>query len=55
MTDRVSALLKLRMAIENKGPNPEYHDAQLARLRVEWPTLYEAIEAVLAATASEAV
>lgn len=44
--DLAEALATLDRAIEVKGPVPEYHDAQVARLRREWPSLWEAIEAV---------
>lgn len=29
------------------GPNPRYHKEQVERLKKEWPTLYEAIEAAI--------
>jgi hypothetical protein len=28
----------------DKGSHPRYHDAQIARLRSEWPVLADAIE-----------
>lgn len=45
------ALTKLDAAITNPGPRPDYHHAQINRLKQEWPTLWTAIEQVRAAHA----
>lgn len=34
-------------AVYNEGPRPDVHRAIMARHRQEWPTLWEAIDAVL--------
>lgn len=40
----------LRAAIENEGLRPDVHRAIMARHRHEWPTLWRAIDALLAAS-----
>lgn len=42
------AIAALRAAIENEGPHPEVHREVMARHRAEWPTLWTAIDALLA-------
>lgn len=37
----------IRNAVLDEGPNPAYHRAMLARHRREWPTLWQAIDAIL--------
>jgi len=39
---------KLRKAIEDKGPCPEFHREIMRRHRAEWPALWRAIDALLA-------
>lgn len=41
-------------AINNEGPAPAVHDAAIARLREEWPTLWSGIDALLTATVRSA-
>lgn len=38
----------LRRAIEDRGQRPDVHDAIMRRHRAEWPTLWAAIDALLA-------
>ena len=45
MSEKVEAL---RRAITDAGPVPEYHRTIMARHRREWPTLWQAIDALLA-------
>lgn len=46
----LAARLKIIEAIYIKGPAPELHDATMARHRAEWPSLWTAIDALLATT-----
>jgi hypothetical protein len=39
---------KLRRAIEEEGPQPAHHRETMARHRREWPTLWAAIDDLLA-------
>ena len=48
---RAEALREIREAWTNAGPAPAYHRAAQDRLRVEWPTLAEAIEEAIDAGA----
>lgn len=47
---RDAAIEMLRRAIEDAGPEPDYHRVQLARLQRTWPTLWNAIQEVLRST-----
>lgn len=47
------ALTMLRRAIEDEGPVPSYHRRIMRRHRDEWPTLWRAIDALLARSPSE--
>lgn len=38
----------VRQAIENPGPFPEHHRRTMARQRADWPTLWKALDALLA-------
>lgn len=42
--DAVHAVIE---AVTNEGPQPTYHRAQLERLRHEWPTLWQALHALI--------
>lgn len=44
MSDEEERILQAWMV---EGKNPAYHRAQKERLRREWPTLYQAIQALL--------
>jgi hypothetical protein len=46
-TGRRDVLSAIRDAIENEGPQPDYHQKVMARHRKEWPTLWKAIDAAL--------
>lgn len=49
-TDRTDiAILRLRKAVFNKGPNPKLHDKLMKKHRSEWPELWVAIDALLKA------
>ncbi len=49
-TDRTDiAILRLRKAVSNKGPNPKFHDKLMKKHRTEWPELWVAIDALLKA------
>jgi len=49
-TDRTDiAILRLRKAVSNKGPNPKFHDKLMKKHRSEWPELWVAIDALLKA------
>lgn len=41
-----AAAAHLDRAVAVEGTHPEYHRAQVARLRTEWPELWAAIEDV---------
>ena len=41
------AILRLRKAVYNKGPNPKLHDKIVKKHRSEWPELWVAIDALL--------
>ena len=43
------AILRLRKAVFNKGPNPKFHDKLEKKHRSEWPELWIAIDALLKA------
>lgn len=43
------AALELRRAVVLPGPQPQWHRSVIARHRAEWPTLWRAIDQVLAA------
>ena len=43
------AILRLRKAVFNKGPNPKFHDKLMKKHRSEWPELWVAIDALLKA------
>jgi hypothetical protein len=43
------AILRLRKAVYNKGPNPKLHDKIVKKHRSEWPELWVAIDALLKA------
>ena len=43
------AILRLRKAVFNKGPNPKFHDKLMNKHRSEWPELWVAIDALLKA------
>jgi hypothetical protein len=43
------AILRLRKAVFNKGPNPKLHDKLQKKHRSEWPELWVAIDALLKA------
>lgn len=45
------AINTLRRAIEDPGPFPLYHADVMARIRTEWPTLMQAVDAILEADA----
>lgn len=38
---------RLRQAITNKGVHPGYHDEQMKKLRLNWPTLWFAIQELI--------
>lgn len=42
-TSQDDDIQRVRDAIHNPGRRPDIHRQQLARLRSEWPTLYDAI------------
>ena len=42
------AIRKLRRAIEDEGRSPQHHRAVMAQHRHEWPTLWRAIDELLA-------
>lgn len=44
---RDAAIEKLRRAIEDEGVSPAYHRAELSRMRLQWPALWSAIDAVI--------
>ena len=44
-----AALRDLQVAVQDEGPAPRYHRDILARHRHEWPTLWHAIDRILAA------
>ena len=46
MKEPVEAIVK---AIRNKGSHPEYHDEIAELFEEKWPTLWEALELLLAA------
>jgi glycine/D-amino acid oxidase-like deaminating enzyme len=41
---RIGADQKLFKAWRDEGPNPAYHRAMKAKLKKEWPTLYNAVQ-----------
>ena len=41
---RNNDIRRLREAIHDKGPHPDYHDSILARHRAEWPTLWAVLD-----------
>jgi len=43
------AIMRLRKAVFNKGPNPKFHDKLQKKHRSEWPELWVAIDALLKA------
>ena len=43
------AIEAIRAAITDAGPHPEYHYTLMERHRAEWPTLWAALDALLAA------
>jgi hypothetical protein len=43
------AILRLRKAVNNKGPNPNFHNKIMKKHRSEWPELWVAIDALLKA------
>lgn len=43
MTKPTPATVRVVNAVTAVGVNPEYHQRQLDRLRLEWPTLYHAL------------
>lgn len=45
-TDR--AVEAIRRAVNDPGPQPEHHRKVMERHRAEWPTLWRAIDALLA-------
>lgn len=45
--DLGEALEKLRLAIDDAGPAPDYHYRAINDLRATWPTLYRALMRVL--------
>ena len=42
-----NAILRLRKAVFNKGPNPKFHDKLMKKHRKEWPELWIAIDEIL--------
>jgi hypothetical protein len=48
MSELELAVDKIRLAIENEGTNPYYHRRIMYRHRREWPTLWRAIDALMA-------
>lgn len=40
------AARQLIAAIDDEGRNPDFHRKQVERLQYDWPTLWNAIEAV---------
>lgn len=49
MSDLTKAIQDLREAIRNEGSHPAWHRGIMERHRREWPTLWKAIDALLAA------
>lgn len=47
------AINQIREAIRNEGPNPGAHREVMGRHRREWPTLWHAIDALLALPPSD--
>lgn len=53
MTKRLYvAVTQLRKAVEDEGAHPEYHRAIMAQVKRDWPTLWDAVRAILAADKS---
>lgn len=48
--DLKAAIHAIEAAIHDEGPEPRYHHKMMAKHRAEWPTLWRAIDALLAAT-----
>lgn len=44
-----SAIAQIERALTDAGPNPEYHRQEQERLRHRWPTLFNALEALMVA------
>lgn len=51
----MTGLEQLRRAIQDEGPQPEFHRAVMRRHRAEWPTLWRAIDTLLAESDDQAV
>lgn len=49
MSELNAALDQLRRAIRDEGPRPDVHREALHNLGRDWPTLYDAVIAVLKA------
>ena len=48
MTDIDAAIKRVRSAIYDCGPRPDYHLSVMTRHRSEWPHFWEALDALLA-------
>lgn len=44
------ALKELRDAVEDEGPQPEYHRAVMGKVETQWPTLMQAVRLVVRAS-----
>jgi hypothetical protein len=45
--DLAPILQEIKSAIQNAGPNPQYHVVILERHRRQWPTLWSALDKLL--------
>lgn len=53
MTPVDRAARRIRAAVTNPGPKPLWHQKIMRRHRKEWPTLWKAIDTLMAATDPE--